>query len=136
MDSLIEHVDFYDDKNGTEKLGQFTNRLLTNNLSSEALLISSLLFSEEDRNQLVCQLLASTGLKQSGSPPYTMMLISMGKIDLIFEDADYVEESLIPHWHVHCLFILRTMSQEHMSAKLPFAKRFFELLADLLKDKC
>lgn len=63
MDSLIEHADFYDNKNGTEKLGQFTNRLLTNNLSSEALLISSLLFSEEDRNQLVCQLLASTGLK-------------------------------------------------------------------------
>ena len=79
-------------------------------LTSEALLISSLLLSEEERNKMICRSLASSGVKQSGSPLYAMLMISMGEVDTIFEDADYVELHLIQNWDIHCLFILQTMS--------------------------
>ena len=88
------------------RLNELTGELKASGLSTEALLISYLLLPEQDREQNFYQFLASSGLKESGSPLYPTFLILLNRVESIFEDMSYVEQVLMPNWKIHCLFIL------------------------------
>lgn len=90
--------------------GKYASALLAENLTSEALLVASLLLNEEERKQILLRALKVSRLRECGSPLYTLMMIRLGEIDQLLltgSQGSFADMFLVPHWQSHCFFVLQ-----------------------------